>query len=270
MKELLKCTCTVRWNIRQCIQKMYSCKQFLLLLNKRCSPQGSVFLMKTEAADYLQSDLDDEWFVEVWTFGPLDSNNKLESHMSNELLFFEYVYIFIFIFIYICIADAVKSFHLELSDSFFNLLSTFKHFLPSYSQGSGIFFQDTSKIRHFLPSYFQDQAFSSKLLPRSGIFFQVTSKIRYFLARSCKTRHFLARSCKTRHYLPRSSKIPARIMHCLPRSWKWNLTDSCKKCMGVRLGYSFVIYDNVSTEIIFGNNELQKVFKTWSSSYSVF
>ena len=25
-------------------------------------------------------------------------------------------------------------------------------------------------------------------------------------------------------------------MHCLPRSWKWNLTDSCKKCMGVRLG----------------------------------
>ena len=60
-------------------------------------------------------------------------------------------------------------------------------------------------------------------------------QIRHFLARSCKTRHFLARSCKTRHYLPRSFKIPARIMHCLPRSWKWNLTDSCRKCMGVRL-----------------------------------
>ena len=53
-----------------------------------------------------------------------------------------------------------------------------------------------SRFKHFLPSYFQDQA--------------ISSKIRYFLARSCKTRHFLARS----------SKIPVRIMHCLPRSWK--------------------------------------------------
>ena len=130
--------------------------------------------------------------------------------MSNELLFFEYVYIFIFIFIYICFAEAVKVFHLEI----FRLLFQFTFKTQAFSS------KLHSRFRHFLPRYFQDQAFSSKLLPRSGIFFQVTSKIRYFLARSCKTRHFLARSCKTRHYLPRSSKIPARIMHCLPRSWK--------------------------------------------------
>ena len=61
---------------------------------------------------------------------------------------------------------------MKISNSFSNLLSRFKHFLPSYSQGSGFFFQDTSKIRHFLPRYFQDQAFSSKLLPRSDTFLQ--------------------------------------------------------------------------------------------------
>ena len=129
--------------------------------------------------------------------------------MSNELLIFEYVYIFIFI--YICFADAVKNFHLEIFRLFFQFTFKIQAFSPKLL---------LSRFRHFLPSYFQDQAFSSKLLPRSGIFFQVTSKIRYFLARSCKTRHFLSRSCKTRHYLPRCSKIPARIMHCLPRSWK--------------------------------------------------
>ena len=121
--------------------------------------------------------------------------------MSNELLIFEYVYIFIFI--YICFADKQSCKKLSFGK--------FQTLFSIYFQDSSIFFQVTP---------LKVQAFSSKLLPRSGIFFQVTSKIRYFLARSCKTRHFLARSCKTRHYLPRSSKIPARIMHCLPRSWK--------------------------------------------------
>ena len=204
MKELLKCTCTVRWNIRQCIQKMYSCKQFLLLLNKRCSPEGSVILMKTEAADYLQSDLDDEWFVEVLTFGPLDSNNKLESHMSNEVLFFEYVYIFIFIFIYICFAEAVKIFHLEI----FRLLFQFTFKIQAFSS------KLLSRFRHFLPRYFQDQAFSSKLLPRWGIFFQVTSKIRHFLPSyfqdqifSCKILQDQTFSCKILQDQTLSSKI---------------------------------------------------------------
>ena len=32
-----------------------------------------------------------------------------------------------------------------------------------------------------------------------------------------------------------SSEIPA-IMHCFLRFWRWNLTDSCRKCMKVRLG----------------------------------
>ena len=80
---------------------------------------------------------------------------------------------------------------MKISNSVFNLFSRFKYFLPSFSQGSGIFFQVTSKIRHCFPRYFQNQTFSSKLLPRSGVFFHVTSKIRYFLARFCKTRHFL-------------------------------------------------------------------------------
>ena len=63
---------------------------------------------------------------------------------------------------------------MKISNSFFNLLSRFKHFLPSYFQDqvfssrilpkSDIFFQVTSKIRHFLPSYFQDQTFSCKIL----------------------------------------------------------------------------------------------------------
>ena len=38
---------------------------------------------------------------------------------------------------------------------------------------------------------------------------------------SCKSlARILQESCMIRHFLPRSSKIPARIMHCLPRSWK--------------------------------------------------
>ena len=131
--------------------------------------------------------------------------------MSNELLIFEYVYIFIFI--YICFADAVKNFHLEIFR--LNLLSRFKHFLPSYSsQGSGIFFQVTSKIRHFLPRYFQNQAFSSKILPRSDIFFQVTSKIRHFLPSyfqdqifSCKILQDQTFSCKILQDQTLSSKI---------------------------------------------------------------
>ena len=95
------------------------------------------------------------------------------------------------------------------------LLPRFRHFLQDLTR-SVIFFQITPKI----------QAFSSKLLPRSDIFFQLTSKIQSFLAGSYKIRHFL----------PRSSKIPARIMHCLRRPCKWNLTGSCRKCMEVRLG----------------------------------
>ena len=43
-------------------------------------------------------------------------------------------------------------------------------------------------------------------------------------------------SCKILQDQTLSSKIPARIMHCLPRSWKWNLTHSCRKCIEVRLG----------------------------------
>ena len=54
-----------------------------------------------------------------------------------------------------------------------------------------LFFQFILKFRHFFPSYFQDQAFSSKIFPRSGIFFQVTSKIRHFLPSTSKIRHFL-------------------------------------------------------------------------------
>ena len=69
-----------------------------------------------------------------------------------------------------------------------------------------IHFKFTSKITHFLPSFFQDQAFSSKLLARFTDFLQD-------LARSDI-------SCKIRHFLARSSQMPARIMHCLRRSWK--------------------------------------------------
>ena len=115
------------------------------------------------------------------------------------------MYIFMFIFIYICCADAVKIFQYENFKFFFKF--TFK--IQAFSS------KLLSRFRQFRPCYFQDQ------VPRSSIFFEVTSKIRYFLASSCKTRHCLARS----------SKRPARIMHCLPRSWKWNLTDSCRKCM---------------------------------------
>ena len=155
-------------------------------LYNRCSPEGSLILF------------------EVWTFGPLDSNNKLESHMSNELLFFEYVYIFIFIFIYICFAEAVKIFHLEIFRLFFQF--TFK--IQAFSS------KLLSRFRHFLPRYFQDQAFSSKLLPRSGIFFQVTSKIRHFLPSyfqdqifSCKILQDQTFSCKILQDQTLSSKI---------------------------------------------------------------
>ena len=102
--------------------------------------------------------------------------------------------------------------------AFFPIYFEIQTLFPSYSQESGIFFQDISKIRDFLPSYFQDQAFSFKLLPRSGIFFQVLPRSDIFFQVTSKIHTFLARSCKTRHFLPRSSKIPARIMHCLPRS----------------------------------------------------
>ena len=71
-----------------------------------------------------------------------------------------------------------------------------------------------SRFRHFLPRYFQDQTFSSKLLPRSGIFFQVTSKIRHFLPSyfqdqifSCKILPDQTISCKILQDQTLSSKI---------------------------------------------------------------
>ena len=81
---------------------------------------------------------------------------------------------------------------MKVPNSFYKFTSKFKHFLPSYSEGSGIFFQVTFKIRHFFskllsrsgiffPSYFQDQAFSSKLLPRSDIFLQDLARPDIFL-----------------------------------------------------------------------------------------
>ena len=111
---------------------------------------------------------------------------------------------YIFIFIYICFADAVK----KLS------FGNFQTLFSIYFQDSSIFFQVTSKIRHFLPRYFQDQTFSSKLLPRSGIFFQVTFKIRHFLPSyfqdqilSCKILQDQTFSCKILQDQTLSSKI---------------------------------------------------------------
>ena len=67
---------------------------------------------------------------------------------------------------------------------------------------------------HFFPNDSQDQVFSSKLLSKSGIFCYLKDS---------------RNSWKFRHFLPRSSKKPARIMHCLPRSCRWNSTVSCRK-----------------------------------------
>ena len=103
-------------------------------------------LMKTEAADYLQSNSS--------SFGHsvhLTATNLNHICRTNSyVIFFEYVYIFMFIFIYICFPDAVKIFQLEISN-FSKLLLRF--------------------------------TVSSKLHPRLGISFQVTSKIHTFLAR---------------------------------------------------------------------------------------
>ena len=95
-----------------------------------------------------------------------------------------------------------------------NTLSSPKH-SPARSQFSQIYFYLPQSNSHtflarILQKWYISDCIFFQVLPRSDIFFQVTSKIHTFLARSCKTRHFL----------PRSSKIPARIMHCLPRSWK--------------------------------------------------
>ena len=88
MKELLKSTCTVIPTIRQCNQKR-KYKQFLTY--HRCSPQRILIVtgcplrclfvlrMKTEPADYLQSQL---------------NVNKLQSHILNLYdVIFKYVYI---------------------------------------------------------------------------------------------------------------------------------------------------------------------------------
>ena len=148
MKELPKCTCTVRCNIRQCDQKIYRCKQFLPMLYNRCSSEDSLILMKTEAADYLQSN---------------SSKFGHSVHLTATNLN------------HIC------------RRTFFQVTSKIRHFLPSYFQDrafsskllpnkafsskllpiSGLFFQVTSKIhtflarscntRHFLPRYLQEQ-----------------------------------------------------------------------------------------------------------------
>ena len=65
-------------------------------------------------------------------------------------------------------------------------------------------FKALSRFKHFHPSYFQDQAFSSKILPRSDIFFQVTSKIREFLPSYFQDQIF---SCKILQDQTFSSKI---------------------------------------------------------------
>ena len=117
-------------------------------------PRRSSSPMKTETADYLQSN-------SLRFAHSVDLKAKNFNHLcrtNSYHVIFEYVYIFMFIFIYLCFADAVKSLH-----SFSNLLS---------------------KFRQFLPSDFQDQAFSSKIPPRSDIFFQVTFRIHASLARS--------------------------------------------------------------------------------------
>ena len=98
-----------------------------------------------------------------------------------------------FIFIYICFADGVKIF--QYGNFTFFLKFTFK--IQAFSS------MLLSRFRHSLPSYFQDQAFSSKILPKSDIFFQVTSKIRHFLPGyfqdqilSCKVLQDQTFSCK--------------------------------------------------------------------------
>ena len=105
--------------------------------------------------------------------------------MSNELLI---LYIFMFIFIYVGFADAVKIFQLDSffiyfqgSSIFFQVTLKVQAFSSKLLSRSGILFQDTSKIRHFLPSYFQDQAISSKLLPRSDFFLQGLERPDIFL-----------------------------------------------------------------------------------------
>ena len=155
MAELLKCTSTVRWNIRQCIQKRYRCKQFLLLLYNRCIPDGNLVPMKTEAADYLQSNSS--------RFGHsvqlIASNLNHICRTNSYAVIFEYVYIFTFINIYFCFA--VKIVHLEL----------FKLF-PIYFWNSGIFEQFTPKIRHFLSELLPRFTHSLQNLARPDIFFQ--------------------------------------------------------------------------------------------------
>ena len=58
----------------------------------------------------------------------------------------------------------------------------------------------------------------------SGIIFQVTSTLQ-----AISTKLYW----RFWHFLQRSSKIPTRIIHCLPKSWNWNLIDVFRRCMEV-------------------------------------
>ena len=191
------------------------------MLYNRCSPEGSFVLMMTEAVDYLQSNSSnlDIQQQQTWI--------TYIRRTNAWAVIFEYVYILMFIFIYINIVCR-KSLSIGKLQTLSPIYFEIRAFSPKL----------LSRIRHFRPRCFQDQAFSFKLLPRSGISFQVLPRSDIFIQVTSKIHTFLARSCKTRHFPPRSSKIPARIFHSLPRFWKWNLTDSCRKCMEVRLGHS--------------------------------
>ena len=68
-------------------------------------------------------------------------------------------------------------------------------------------------------SSFRDQAFSSKIFQDSDISFKLLQDQTI------------------------SSKIPARIIQCLARSWKRNLTDCCSKCMEVDVNWGVVHVD---------------------------
>ena len=62
-----------------------------------------------------------------------------------------------------------------------------------------------------------------------SFFSRVIPRFRHFPPICFQDSDILARFCKIGHFLPRSSKIPARILLCLSRSLKWNLTYSCRK-----------------------------------------
>ena len=106
-----------------------------------------------------------------------------------------------------------------------------------------------SIFRYFLPRYFQDQAFSSKLLPRSGIFLQVASKNRHFLPNYFQGQAF-------------SSKLLSSFTHFLqdlarPDIFSKIFQDTCKD-------------NTLSSKILEVKSErlLQKLYGNSTSEYS--